>query len=578
MIRQKRCEDGEQLEIERQKFSNMMNSVLQQPAVPAEELGTHAKDTASGAHSLYNSVASTPSFVAGNFDEKAFHLTQDQIKCPVVIEVFCGSARLTASLKVLGMTSSFGVDHSTSKAVSTAKDLDLTRYDHQQILFMWMSSPLVMGIFLAPPCGTCSLARNIQLRDSRGKPMLGPRPLRSPDCPEGLPNLTEHERLRVSSANKLYELVAKIVSFAHDRKLVVVVENPRSSLFWRTKYWQSVAKTMGYTAHQACAFGGSRPKWTVLAWSHPVFAKLCMTCPGESADHVHQPWGLVQTSEGRHFSTSEEAAYPKPLALAIARCFAEVCIQNGWSPPLEQLEHDLEPNSKFMRAVATAQPKAAQMPPIVREHKQVILIRGPHDLLQQAPAQVMQRLKDPWPLPNGCSAPISALPAGAQFLRVTPLRSNGGILQEASGSTSANQAEQAWGIPFSPEEFIHEAVQRGHPKAFSKLVPKFLKDAIMDNFGLNLSLGEIASERVRWFARWTKRAKELSQEEASFKADLPEHVRKILCPKRLLLWKEILQELGYGDMEVFEEISNGTQLVGEVPTCGVFEKKFKVQI
>ena len=95
---------------------------------------------------------------------------------------------------------------------------------------------------------------------------------------------------------------------------------------------------------------------------------------------------------------------------------------------------------------------------------------------------------------DDCSAPISALPAGAQFLRVTPLRSNGGILQEASGSTSANQAEQAWGIPFSPEEFIHEAVQRGHPKAFSKLVPKFLKDAIMDNFGVNLSLGEIARE------------------------------------------------------------------------------------
>ena len=432
-----------------------------------------------------------------------------------------------------------------------------------------------MGIFLAPPCGTCSIARNIQLRDSKGKPMSGPRPLRSQDCPEGLPNLTATERLRVSSANKLYELVAKIVSFANDRKLLVVVENPRSSLFWRTKYWQSVAKTMGYTAHQACAFGGSRPKWTVLAWNHPVFAKLCMTCPGESEEHVHQPWGLVQTSEDLHFSTSEETAYPKPLALGIARCFAAVCIQQGWSPPLEQLEQDLEPSSKFMRAVATAQPKAAQMPPIVREHKQVIIIRGPHDLLQKAPVQAMQRLKVAWPVPKGCSAPISSLPAGAQLLRVTPLRSSGGILQEASCLDSKNQAEQAWGIPFSPDEFIYEAVQRGHPKAFNKLVPKFLKDAIINNFGSKLSLGELASSRAQWFARWTRRAKELSREEASFKADLPEHVRRILCPKRLLLWKEILRELGYGDMEVFDEISSGTHLVGEVPARGVFEKKFK---
>ena len=187
----------------------------------------------------------------------------------------------------------------------------------------------------------------------------------------------------------------------------------------------------------------------------------------------------------------------------------------------------------------------------------------------------MQRLKVAWQVPKGCSAPLSSVPAGAQLLRVTPLRSNGGILQEASCSDSSNKAEQAWGIPFSPEEFIYEAVQRGHPKAFSKLVPKFLKEAIVDNFGSKLSLSELASARAQWFARWTKRAKELSQKEASFKAELPEHVRKILCPKRLLLWKEILQELGYEDMAVFEEISSGTKLAGEVPACGIFEKKFK---
>ena len=209
------------------------------------------------------------------------------------------------------------------------------------------------------------------------------------------------------------------------------------------------------------------------------FQKICMTCPGESAEHVHQPWGLVHTSEGRHFSTSEETAYPRPLALAIARCFAAICIQQGWSPPLEQLEHDLEPSSKFMRAVATTQPKATQIPPIVREHQQVIIIRGPHAVLQKAPVQAMQRLKVAWQVPKGCSAPLSSVPAGAQLLRVTPLRSNGGILQEASCSDSSSKAEQAWGIPFSPEEFMYEAVQRGHPKVFNKLVPSFSKMSLI---------------------------------------------------------------------------------------------------
>lgn len=150
-------------------------------------------------------------------------------------------------------------------------------------------------------------------------------------------------------------------------------------------YWKSILSFMKYTAHQACAYGGARPKWTELAWNHPAFAELCKTCPGESTHHVHQPWGLVRTDEGVHFSTSEETAYPRPLAMAIARIFALICTQHGWSPPLVQLEPNLEPTSKFMRAVATTQPKAAQMPPIVREHKQVVLVRGTHQLLAQTP-------------------------------------------------------------------------------------------------------------------------------------------------------------------------------------------------
>lgn len=88
-------------------------------------------------------------------------------------------------------------------------------------------------------------------------------------------------------------------------------------------------------------------------------------------------------------------------------------------------------------------------------------------------------------------------------------------------------------------------------------------------------MGNIASLRVRWFSKWTKRAKELAAEEETLKSQLPDHVQTILRPKRLLLWKEILAELDYPDMSVFEELLNGTKLVGEVPACGVFEKKFK---
>ena len=55
-----------------------------------------------------------------------------QISCPTVIEIFCSSARVTASLKELGLSQSFGVDHDVRKAESTAKRRDLTLKSDQE--------------------------------------------------------------------------------------------------------------------------------------------------------------------------------------------------------------------------------------------------------------------------------------------------------------------------------------------------------------------------------------------------------------------------------------------------------------
>ena len=46
-------------------------------------------------------------------------------------------------------------------------------------------------------------------------------------------------------------------------------------------------------------------------------------------------------------------------------------------------------------------------------------------------------------------------------------------------------------------------------------------------------------------------------------------------PKRLLLLKEIVAAEGYPDPGVFDELSFGTELTGEVPVTGVFDPVFK---
>ena len=58
-------------------------------------------------------------------------------------------------------------------------------------MMSWLRSPNVCGIFFAPPCGKCSLARCIQLRDAKGRKIPWPVPLRSQKCPEGLPGLSK---------------------------------------------------------------------------------------------------------------------------------------------------------------------------------------------------------------------------------------------------------------------------------------------------------------------------------------------------------------------------------------------------
>ena len=155
-------------------------------------------------------------------------MTEFLIESPVIIEMFCGTARVTACLKAIGLKDSFGVDHIKNQAISTMKLADSSTSQGQKLLLTWLESPMVQGIFIAPPCGTCSLARIIQLRDEKGQPIPGPVPLRSHVSPEGLPNLSAKNRLRVSLANKLYEFVGRVLRIADKKGLIIVVENPKS--------------------------------------------------------------------------------------------------------------------------------------------------------------------------------------------------------------------------------------------------------------------------------------------------------------------------------------------------------------
>jgi len=97
----------------------------------------------------------------------------------------------------------------------------------------------------------------------------------------------------------------------------------------------------------------------------------------------------------------------------------------------------------------------------------------------------------------------------------------------------------------------------------------------LNEFVTSKPIYEVAKHRHDTLAFWLERAKSLADKETELHESLHESLRDILKPKRLLLWKEMLQFYGYPDLEVFEEVCHGTCLAGAAPVVPSFGPCFK---
>ena len=176
----------------------------------------------------------------------------------------------------------------------------------------------------------------------------------------------------------------------------------------------------------------------------------------------------------------------------------------------------------------------------------------------QAPCHRTEHLSRAFTVPSGCDCVIPVIPKHSQLLQLTQTVKEG----QVSITTAV------WGVPFSPEEFVKRAIQAGHPSLYSSKLAVELKEAIRVNACTDPVT--LAKLRTGTLKKWATRAKQLEEEEKEFKASLDPTVANILAPKKLLLWKSILVELGYPDMAVFDEVCQGVQLTGGVEVSGLF--------
>ena len=73
---------------------------------------------------------------------------------------------------------------------------------------------------------------------------------------------------------------------------------------------------------------------------------------------------------------------------------------------------------------------------------------------------------------------------------------------------------------------------------------------------------QVKAKRDSQFSHYMRRAVSLAKSESALKAGLPGAARRILEPKRLLLFKEMCKDAGVADETLFDQMLNGFPLLG----------------
>ena len=150
----------------------------------------------------------------------------------LVVEICAGSARLTKTVRKRGLRG-LAIDKSKDRGCGTEiMILDLTLHHDVRLLLQILATEAsrIALVFISPPCGTASKARERPIRSSLLGGRKQPEPLRSKEKPDQKDGLSNTDKVKTELANQLYDAVSTIVLHCHALELWVMIENPRNSL------------------------------------------------------------------------------------------------------------------------------------------------------------------------------------------------------------------------------------------------------------------------------------------------------------------------------------------------------------
>ncbi|CAE7198911.1 unnamed protein product [Symbiodinium sp. CCMP2592] len=143
----------------------------------------------------------------------------------------------------------------------------------------------------------------------------------------------------------------------------------------------------------------------------------------------------------------------------------------------------------------------------------------------------------------------------------------------AVGVAKVQKGSITFGVYHEPEEFVARALSVQHPCHLESLLPSELVEAIRANHSKDVAT--LGRERTEMLKKWLARAEELETAESQFKGSFSSHRRQVLCNKRLLLMKEMLDSVGHEDEDLISDLSNGFDLTGPLPRSNAFKNKYR---
>lgn len=387
---------------------------------------------------------------------------------PGAVEIFCGCAKLTASLSKAGFNA-LGVDYEKNKDRPIGKciNIDLnTKWGPRELKRKLLELKAKLA-WLAPPCGSASAARKI--RRTYGP---DPQPLRSVEFPDGLPGLEEPEAGRVKIANALYEAAVDICLFCDEVGIEWVVENPTNSLLWQTSPFIRLVATLKDRGRaprradmQMCMHGGQRDKKTTLMYASvgTSLEALCVMC---DKNHTHLPWGMTKIP-GTLWATADERNYPQEFCDKIAKMYATShCVlqrKKVESPPRGK-RHKAQVKPQLEKQWAGQQPRRGQSD-LVQEYKKILVFHG-------ATGAELKKTKEG---------------KGDRIIKCgsIEIKAAGDLLDVVDEGVSGSSYRGTIGVCWTPLEFIEEGKKCVHPMDTEIKVPQRVAQ-VLDEFSGDL--------------------------------------------------------------------------------------------